>query len=197
MLPPTAPSVCWEFRIWAQDLTQVRREFERIAIPQRPEITPEIYLLSQTTDRCSAKMRSGTLDLKVLLEERDGLERWAPLFKAAFPLSRAVIADQLFPALALDPPTLSKSEYSLVEFLEVIRMEPKITIANVHKERHQFGLETCLAEFAAVLINGTSRHTVAIESTDPDAVLELAVKLAIRDRPNTSYVRELKRLTAP
>ena len=187
----------WEFRIWAEDLTEVRRELEVIAIPQRIEITREIYLLSQTTDRCNAKVRSGTLDLKVQIKEHGGLEQWAPLLKAAFPIARAVIADQLFPALALGPPPLSKSEYSQDEFLELIRLEPKITIVNVHKERHQFGLEVCLVEFAAVLINGVSRHTAAVESTNPDAVRGLAAKLAIHDKPNTSYVRELKRMTAP
>ena len=182
----------WEFRIWAQDLSQVRRELERLALPQQPETSAETYLISRATDRCSAKVRSGTLDLKILLKEHQGLEQWAPVLKAQFPVSATTIADHLFPALALDRPHLPTSEYTLDDFLELVKQEPKISVAQVSKERHEFNLDACTAEFAAVTIDGNLHHTVAIESIEPDAVLQLARHLAIADKPNTSYVRKLK-----
>jgi len=43
------------------------------------------------------------------------------------------------------------------------------------------------------MINAVPRDTVAVESTDPDAVLELVKKLGINE-PNVSYIREIRRI---
>ncbi len=184
----------YEFRVWAQDLAQIRQRlggpnmFHRVA-------SAETYLISATTERCNAKLRSGVVDIKVLTREDRGLERWEPVLKEGFPLDSAVIANQIFPRLELKPPHLSRAQYSFEEFLgEVIRPQAAIAVVDVSKTRVQFSLDACRAEFASVLIKGTALETVAIEALDPEAVLKLIGGFGLDPNSNTSYVREIKRV---
>ncbi len=185
----------YEFRIWAEKLTPIREQLQALAEP-REMVSRETYLISSITDRCNAKIRAGLMDIKVLVVEDRGLEQWKPVLKEGFPLTRAAISDQVFPSLEIASPSLGKAEYSMEEFLEhVMRPEPKIVIVEVSKTRYQFGIDACSAEYAAVTINGVPRDTVAVESVDPDAVLELVQDLGI-NQTNVSYIREIKRVLA-
>jgi exopolyphosphatase / guanosine-5'-triphosphate,3'-diphosphate pyrophosphatase len=183
----------YEFRIWADKLTPVREQLQTLAEP-REMVSRETYLISSATDRCNAKIRAGLMDIKVLVAEDRGLEQWKPVLKEGFPLTRAAISDQVFPSLEVASPSLAKAEYSLEDFFEqVIRPQPGIAIVEVSKTRYQFGIGVCSAEYAAVTINGAPRDTVAVESIDPDAVLQLVNKLGINET-NVNYIREIKRI---
>jgi exopolyphosphatase / guanosine-5'-triphosphate,3'-diphosphate pyrophosphatase len=183
----------YEFRIWADKPTPVREQLQTLAEP-REMVSRETYLISSATDRCNAKIRAGLMDIKVLVAEDRGLEQWKPVLKEGFPLTRAAISDQVFPSLEVASPSLAKAEYSLEDFFEqVIRPQPGIAIVEVSKTRYQFGIGVCSAEYAAVTINGAPRDTVAVESIDPDAVLQLVNKLGINET-NISYIREIKRI---
>lgn len=184
----------YEFRIWAETLASLRKGLERLA-QAKQTFSQETYLISSRTDWCNAKIRSDLMDIKVLLAEDRGLEQWKPVLKSGFPLQRSVIATQVFTSLELPPPVLSRAEYAREEFLgEVIAAEPQIAIVHVSKNRYQFNLETCQAEFAAVTLNNLARDTVAVESADPDAVLQLIGELGIAGEANTSYIREIKQV---
>jgi exopolyphosphatase/guanosine-5'-triphosphate,3'-diphosphate pyrophosphatase len=184
----------YEFRVWGHNLIALKRTLEEHAEPSQPATSSELYFVSETTDKCSAKIRSSLLDIKVLVRIDGTLERWTPIVKAGFPLAASAI-NQLFESLALKPPRLSQSNYIFEEFLnDVIKPERAIVIANVSKERSQFRIDACEAEYAAVTIDGLPRHTVAVEGSDPDAVLSLIRQLGIEQIPNTSYVREIKHL---
>ena len=184
----------YEFRIWAETLASLRKGLEGLA-QAKQTFSQETYLVSARTDRCNAKIRSDLMDIKVLIAEDRGLEQWKPVLKAGFPLQRSVIATQVFTSLELPPPVLSRAEYAREEFLgEVIAAEPQIAIVHVSKNRYQFSLETCQAEFAAVTLNNLARDTVAVESADPDAVLQLIGELGIAGEANTSYIREIKQV---
>ena len=95
------------------------------------------------------------------------------------------------PGLELPAPVLSKPALELDEFLRVAQESGRVAVAKVHKTRHQFRIGACSAEYSRITINDVPRDTVAVESTDPDAVLDLAKQLAIGDA-NTSYIREIK-----
>ncbi len=182
-----------EFRVWALDLAELRGKLERLAVPTRTA-SQETYLVSRATDRCNAKIRSGLMDIKILIAEERGLQQWKPVLKAGFPLDTSVIATEIFPDLEL-PPRLPRAQYSIDEFLdEVIRAEAGIAIADVSKTRLQFGLGACQAEFASVMVNAAALDTVAVESTDPDAVLDLVRDFGLHPESNTSYVTKLKRI---
>ena len=183
----------YEFRVWAPDLAAVRRKLEQLASAKETK-SQETYLISSATEKCNAKIRDGLMDIKVLVGEDRGLEQWKPILKAGFPLDRSVIAAKVFPNLQLPAPALGKSAYALREFLdEVMRSQPGIAVVEVSKTRYQFNIGPCAAEYAQVTLSGVPQDTVAAESVDPDAVLELVKNLGISDR-NTSYIREIKRL---
>jgi hypothetical protein len=183
----------YEFRIWAESLTPLRVKLESMAQASEKS-SEETYLISAATDRCNAKIRADLMDIKVLIAEERGLEQWNPTLKAGFPLNAATITGQVFPSLQLDAPVLAKPEYGFDAFLdEVIRPNPKIAIVAVTKVRNQFNIGVCATEYSRIAINQVPRDTVAVESTDADAVLALVAKLGIHE-PNVSYIREIRRI---
>jgi hypothetical protein len=183
----------YEFRIWAESLTPLREKLESMA-PASEKSSEETYLISAATERCNAKIRADLMDIKVLIAELRGLEQWNPTLKAGFPLDAATITGKVFSSLRLDAPTLAKPEYTFDEFLkEVIRTNPKIAVVAVTKVRNQFSIGVCATEYSRITINQVPRDTVAVESTDADAVLALVAKLGIHE-PNVSYIREIRRI---
>jgi hypothetical protein len=183
----------YEFRIWSESLTALQKKLEAMAQPRETK-SQETYLISAVTEKCNAKIRAELMDIKVLIAVDRGLEQWKPIMKSGFPLAGAVIAEQVFPSLEVGVPQLAKAEYSMDEFFsKVVAKEPKIAVVDVTKTRYQFNIGACATEYSNITINKVSRDTVAVESTDPDAVLELIKKLGISE-PNVSYIREIRRI---
>jgi hypothetical protein len=183
----------FEFRIWAESLTPLRKKLEAMAQPRETK-SQETYLISSVTEKCNAKIRAELMDIKVLIAEDRGLEQWNPIMKSGFPLRSAVIAEQVFPSLEVPVPKLARTEYSMDEFFaEVVRKEPKIAVVEVTKTRYQFNIGVCATEYSNITINQVPRDTVAVESTDADAVLDLVKKVGINE-PNVSYIREIRRI---
>ena len=184
----------YEFRIWAESLAPLRAKLEALGQPREAK-SAETYLISKVTEGCNAK-DSCRIDghqgsgRRIPRPQKNG----KPILKAGFPISQLDIASQVFPSLQVMAPTLVKSAYTFDEFLNsVVRPEPKIAVVEVTKTRYQFTIGVCAAEYSLITINGTPRDTVAVESTDPDAVLELVAKLGINE-PNVSYIREIRRI---
>ena len=183
----------YEFRVWAESLASVQDKLRPMAQPTTAE-SEETYLISSATDKCNAKIRAALMDIKLLVAEDRGLEQWKPILKGTFPLESYVIATQVFPSLELPSPVLSKSVYEVDEFLDhVVRADTRLAVVGVRKTRYQFRIGACTAEYAQITINGVPRDTVAVESVDADAVLQLVRELGITE-PNTSYIREIKRM---
>jgi hypothetical protein len=183
----------YEFRIWRESLAPLGAKLDSMA-QASTKSSNETYLISAATERCNAKIRADLMDIKLLIAEDRRLEQWNPTLKAGFPLSATTISGKAFPDLQLEAPTLAKPEYTFDEFLnEVIRPNPKIAIVAVTKVRNQFAIGNCTAEYSHITINKMPRDTVAVESADAEAVLELVEKLEIHE-PNVSYIREIRRI---
>ena len=183
----------YEFRIWGDSLSPLRDKLQSLAQPSQKS-SDETYLISATTERSNVKVRADLMDIKVLVAEDRGLEQWKPILKAGFPLGKAVIVEQVFPNLELSAPPLTKPEFGFDEFLrDVIKPNPKIALVSVSKVRNQYTVGPCVTEYSQIRINDVSRDTVAIESTDPDAVLRLKQQLGIQ-QTNVSYIREIRRI---
>ena len=71
--------------------------------------------------------------------------------------------------------------------------EPKIAVVQVSKTRFQFNIGVCASEYSKITLSNVPRDTVAVESTDPDAVLQLVRELGINE-PNVSYIHEIRRI---
>ena len=183
----------YEFRIWSESLTPLHKKLGAMA-QARETKSQETYLISAVTEKCNAKIRAELMDIKILIAEDRGLEQWKPIMKSGFPLGSAIIVEQVFPSLKVAAPKLAKTEYSMDEFFsEVVAKEPKIAVVDVTKTRYQFNIGVCAAEYSNITINKVRRDTVAVESTDPNAVLQLVRELGINE-PNVSYIRQIRRI---
>ena len=113
----TAPStgLRWEWRSFGQRFGAAEERIAQYA-PSDPKETDEIYFLSGGGD--NVKVRDELMDVKILREvNADGLEQWAPVMKAPFPMSAADAA-KVFDALRFPLPAALREGCELDEFIE-------------------------------------------------------------------------------
>jgi len=182
----------WEWRTFAQEIeTPVAlARFWRI---RRAE-SAETHLFTGTSVD-NPKIRNHTIDVKHLLQiDAAGLEQWAPVLKAAFPLT----VDELTPvfrALGLDAPP-APGGCDLKRFLQIVEDNDRIHAASVHKVRDLFDVKGCAVEASAVTVEGEAFRTLAVESPDPVKVREAVASLGLWGRENVSYVKAMQRIEA-
>jgi exopolyphosphatase/guanosine-5'-triphosphate,3'-diphosphate pyrophosphatase len=155
--------------------------------------TDEVYVLSSAGGD-TVKVRGDLMDVKHLLRvDDDGLEQWAPVMKAPFPLpvddARSVLA-----ALHTDTSVpLTRSSYSLDELLqEVVGPVPELLAVPVHKRRERFEVNRCMTELTQVRVGNVSGRTVAVEGENPADVLGTVRELGLAGLPNLCYPRGLR-----
>jgi exopolyphosphatase / guanosine-5'-triphosphate,3'-diphosphate pyrophosphatase len=181
----------WEWRAFGRRFGPADEVFAAMT-PERVQESDELYLVSPGGE--NVKVRDDLMDIKVLREVADGLERWEPVLKAAFPLSTEVAA-QVFEALGHPAPAFAADAYALDRFLaELVEPEGLARVVRVHKVRARYTVGGCMAERSEVRVDGRPTTTVAIESEDAAAVLAAVRDVGLGGWANTSYPRELARI---
>jgi exopolyphosphatase/guanosine-5'-triphosphate,3'-diphosphate pyrophosphatase len=183
----------WEWRTFGGNLTGAVDRLRALGATG-VQSSDEVYLLSGQGD-ANVKVRAGLLDVKrVEWVSGEGLEQWRPILKAAFPLLPGTIA-QLFDALGLPVPSLSRPQYDLETLrCELIRPEPRLRDLEVHKERTRYRMNGCPCEVTVVSAEGRQVDTLAVESEDAAAVMATVRALGLDGVPNRSYPKGLKAL---
>src|SRR5207253_4759007 len=93
MKPTSGIALRWEWRSFGQHFGGAEERIAKFA-PSEPKETDEIYFLSGGGE--NVKVRDDLMDVKVLRKvNEDGLEQWAPVMKAQFPLSASNVATVL------------------------------------------------------------------------------------------------------
>jgi hypothetical protein len=188
----------FEFRTFAPCLGMVDQRLRAMA--GCPEISEsrEIYLLGRDGVRdTNIKLRRGRLELKRMIERRHDLERWRPAGQWAFPVARDTIRVALRPGATREQLTDLPARVSSRDLLHwVARPGIPLYRANVWKRRFRFALQGCRAELDQLLVNGAAVESVAVESEDAQAVLELCAALRLEDCENQSYPLLLSRILA-
>jgi hypothetical protein len=183
----------YEFRVWAASLAAVRKRLEKFSGPQPAKQSRETYIVSDATNDTNTKIRAGAMDIKVLVRINQNLEQWNPYLKADFPIDAALIAEKIFPALHVDPPELRRQLFTAEVFVDtVVKPHPRLAAVELGKVRRHYVFGGCAAEFVEVEIGGSVLHSVAVESTNPHAVLDAIGELDIGNYANTSYVTQIK-----
>jgi exopolyphosphatase / guanosine-5'-triphosphate,3'-diphosphate pyrophosphatase len=182
----------WEWRVFGSGFRPAEDAFAALN-PGRVEEGDEVYLLSAAGS--NVKIRDGLMDIKLLREvDAAGLERWEPVMKAGFPLSRGDVAS-VFDALGVDPPPLTRDAYTSEQLLAgLVEPSDAVRVVRVHKRRARFTLGGCMAELTEVEADGRGARTIAVESEDPSAVIAVVRGLGLDGRVNTSYPRGLAAL---
>jgi exopolyphosphatase/guanosine-5'-triphosphate,3'-diphosphate pyrophosphatase len=182
----------WEWRTFGQRFGPAEDAFAALE-PDGVQESDELYLLSAAGD--NVKVRDDLMDIKVLREtDADGLQRWTPLLKAAFPLP-ADEAVRVVEALRLPPMALGRADYSFEQFLaEVVAPAGTIRVVEVHERRVRYSVDGCTAEVSGVSVDGHSIRTIAIEDDDPAAVLATVRRVGLGGYANVGYPRGLAAL---
>jgi hypothetical protein len=185
----------YEFRAFAQHFGPAEEKMRRLAQFEKFRESSEIYLLSAANDAYNIKIRYETLDIKVLVSEKQGLQQWQPQMKAGFPVKKAVIREQIFPALDVAAPEFKRPEYSLTQFIQdIIEPHSALSIARVLKRRFGYTINGCIGEIAELTINGAAIKTIAVESLNVQAVLQAKEILELQEYENVNYLLAIKRI---
>ena len=185
----------YEFRTFAQNFGQVEDRMRRLANCENIRESPEIYIVSVTNNENNTKIRDRKMDIKELVEKKQGLERWNPRMKGEFPMKLEVIQSEVFPAFHVGEPEFKRDEYTLKQYLdEIIIPHPQLFAVNVFKRRFSFTVNGCITEIAHLLVNGAAIQTVAVELEDVDAVLKALEILGLNEYENVNYLLAIKRI---
>lgn len=185
----------FEFRTWAKNFGKVEEKMRRLAKVEQIREGREVYIVSAANNENNTKIRDRLMDIKVFVQEKQGLEQWNPRMKGEFPMSAAVLTEEVFPAFGVDMPNLDKDEITLSEYLdEIIRPHPKLAAVEVFKRRFAFTVNNCIAEIAEIEINRAGMQTVAIESVDIDDILKAKEMLGLDEYENVNYLLAIKRV---
>jgi exopolyphosphatase/guanosine-5'-triphosphate,3'-diphosphate pyrophosphatase len=183
----------WEWRTFGSKFGSAETDLDASS-PEAVEESDELYLLS-AGDRENVKVRGGRLEVKHLERVNDdGLEQWAPVTEAGFPLSASEVASVL-EALGVSVPRLARATYTLDELVdEIVRPSRDLATVKVHKRRARYIIDGCRSELTDVRTDRASTRTLAVESEDPARVIATVRELGLASRPNLSYPRALREL---
>jgi exopolyphosphatase/guanosine-5'-triphosphate,3'-diphosphate pyrophosphatase len=185
----------WEWRTFGQRFGPAEDAFAALT-PSGVQESDELYLLSTAGD--NVKVRDDLMDIKVLQEtDADGLQRWRPVMKAAFPLT-AVEATRVAEALRLPATALVRAHYTLDQFLaDVVAPAGMVRVVAVHKRRLRYSVGGCASEVSDVTAEGRSIRTIAIEAEDPGAVGAAVRSMGLGGFRNIDYPSGLGALLDP
>jgi hypothetical protein len=177
----------FEFRVWGNDLAPFRAVLDSRGQRGEDRTSGETYLASRTNPRLNAKIRADLLDVKVLVEERDRLQRWHLEMKAMMPCALADLAKvpDLMRALEREASRATFDTESLKQILS--RADSGFAVLDIQKRRFGYTFGGCIAEYAEVSWNGGGDSTISIETVDANALLAAARDLGIYSRENVSY----------
>ena len=185
----------YEFRTFAQNFGLVEEKIRKLSELEKFRESSEIYILSAGNNRNNTKIRYDTMDIKVFVKEKKGLQQWKSRMKGNFPMKAEVIRDEVFPAFSVAVPEFNLPEYSLEQYLEdIIKPHPELAVAYVFKRRFGYTINGCISEIAELLINGAAIKTVAIESVDTGVVLKAKEMLGLHEYENVNYLLAIKRI---
>lgn len=187
----------YEFRTFAQNFGRVETRMREFSKCEMIRESSEIYIVSAANNENNTKIRDRKMDIKELVEQKQGLERWNPRMKAEFPMKLEVIQNQVFPAFSVEEPEFKRAEYTLRQYLnEIIMPHPQLLAVQVFKRRFAFSINGCITEIAHLLINGAAIQTVAVELEDVDAILKALEMLGLSEYENVNYLLAIKRIVS-
>ncbi len=185
----------FEFRVWGDGLEQLSDRIRSEGEPTRTVESAEVYIVSTGPPELNPKSRDDMLDIKKLIDVRDGFEQWDVAFKQRFPISSSALKRDLLGPLGVEMSVTDRSEYSFEELVgEIVAPHADLAAVEVTKKRSIYDLAGCSAEVAAVSIGDRAVPTVAIESADFEALRRLRDRLGLETWDNVSYPRMIKRV---
>jgi hypothetical protein len=185
----------YEFRVFARELGEDAELIRSFARQTKVLEGEELYLLSRSNDSSNVKIRDGRMDIKELLDRKEGLELWVRSLKTPFPLEASVLEREVYPALKIPLPRLGRLRFTLEQYLEEILLPDKNCVtAKVCKKRMLYSYDECRMECAELLIDEIPYSSISVESADVKPVSRVIGLLGFLACENVNYVRALKEI---
>ena len=188
----------FEFRSFGQSFEGAHKLMARLSVPVPKKVwernSDEIYILSRSNNINNTKIRDGKMDIKTYVQTIDGLEQWNPLMKGEFPIKKEVLINEVFPAFQIAIPALDKNEYTLEEFLGIIKDNNELQAVRVHKHRFGYMVNNTICEVGNVLINGAKLVTINSESTEVEDIKKTIANIGLEGVENINYLQAIKRI---
>ena len=185
----------FEFRAFAQDFGIVEEKIRQLSPVEKIRESLEVYIISAGNNENNTKIRDNKMDIKVFVQEKQGLEQWNPRMKGEFPMRAEMIRDEVFPAFEVETPEFKRDVYTLKQYLnEIIKPHPDLVAVNVFKRRFAFTINGCIAEIGEVYINGAKIMTANLESVDVEAILQAKKMVELDKYENVNYLLAIKRV---
>jgi hypothetical protein len=196
--PGEASAPRFEFRSFGRQFDEAAKRMARLSVPVAEKLwerlSDEIYIVSRTNDINNTKIRDGKMDIKTYVQSVDGLEQWNPLMKGVFPMTTAVLKNEVFPAFCVNMPELNKELYTYDEFIEIIDQHPDLQAVNVHKQRFAYMVNNTICETGNVYINGAKLFTINSESTSVEDIRQTIKAIGLEGVENINYLQAIKRV---
>lgn len=189
MTPDTPPR--YEYRAWADSFPDLPR-------PDAEPWVEETYLIAQGLASRNVKLTADALEIKELVQDREGLQLWRPAARLAYPIPAATLERELMVLLQIGQP-LRRERYGPAEILEdVADARRNVLAVPLRKRRRLFAAAGgCRAETAEIETgDGKRATTAAAEHADPARLMEAMAGLGLDRFPNLSYPTALARLRA-
>lgn len=182
----------WEWR--RIDRTLPLDPARLLIAPGDVKASGETYLLSTLTPH-NIKVRADLLEIKRLQERAaDGLERWRPTARSAFPLDAATLAE-LWDAWGIAAPVHLTVVGSLADLArDVVSSHAALRRVDLVKHRRRISLAGCNGELVELDIEGVRWVSVAFEDADPALVRAAVAASGLDPQTNLNYPAALKRI---
>lgn len=188
----------YEFRTFDKNLDQYFDLLKNLTgIPDneiQKRYSEETYFLNGNLTDINCKVRNDILDIKKLLEKKNDLEQWYPVYKHDFPLPQEELIQIVFPLLRIRFPRLRLKGFSFNEWINLIQTVKHCYVVPVKKTRFGFELNKTICEFAEVQIAKTVLQSIACESENVVKVKETISILQIDKFENTSYPKVIRQV---
>jgi len=188
----------FEFRSFGRDFNKQAERMAKLSVPipekLRVRHSPEIYIMSRSNNINNTKIRDGKMDIKTYVQTVDGLEQWNPLTKIEFPISVNFLKSDIFPAFQVEIPDFEKTEYTMDEFLTMVKKHLDLQAVSVVKERFGYMVNDTICEVGNILINGAKVMTINSESTELDDIKKTVIDVGLDGVENINYLQTIKRV---
>lgn len=185
----------FEFRTFGQNLAWAEGRIQKLSQTKTVRESKEVYILRSKEWHRNIKIRGGRLELKELVEQRQGLQRWKPAGHWDFPIGLNEIQETILRGSRTGNRHLATATFSKRRLLDdIVRHSHELFRANVFKRRVIFNVNCCSTEVDDILVNGALIRSVAIESEDADTVIATRLELRLGDCENISYPLAIARI---
>ena len=184
----------WEFRCWrsADERSVFAPTGDWSALPE--EARADIYLRTPEESGLLVKIRDGArIEAKVLVDVRNRLERWRPLFELGFPVERGA-GSTLFGLLAPGATPPEAACDGLVFFVAAVNARGcRPATALIEKRRRRWRSGARWIESVHVTLDGWRASSLCVESKREDDVSVLLRDLDLEGQENLNYGAAIER----